>query len=511
MRSALVLLAGVGAAGFAVAVVGLAGDRPAARGPISLPNPVGNGVERLLPDTVPPGRAATLLWLEGRVAQPTEEGAVVLDGAGGVLSVDARLQVRRVRVQLEGREPASVAPAPDGGFWVADAGGAVLRSDRNGRVIQSRHTAFSFPAVAGDRSGRDVWLVRSAERFAYNLPSPNTPLMIRLGAAGRDSTTVGKALQPAHVLLADLANAGHVAVGDGMLYYTPFIRDEVIALTPAGDTAWVARRDLPQTTRDPRFEVQGKRVVVDYHPVNLGIALGPDRRLYVLSTAGFTTTEGRLDVFDPVGGRLLRSTLLPTALPTIAVDEEGRVYLLDPFRLLTGVSPAEREPIPAFDLPLLRGGRLSSTALRGRVVLLNFWASWCTPCRTEMPALDSLRREITDTGFLFLGMNEENDITAARAFLEEFGFGFPVALGRGGLRERFHYPGLPYTVLVDRAGRIVNRWIGFAGPEQLQAIAALTRAELDRSARHAHPSHEVSADVPVGRLQSSAFLSDTAP
>jgi thiol-disulfide isomerase/thioredoxin len=274
-----------------------------------------------------------------------------------------------------------------------------------------------------------------------------------------------------------------------MLYYAPFIRDEVIALRSSGDTMWVAERGLPQTTDEPRFEVQGKRVVVDYHPVNLGIALGPDGRLYVLSTAGFSTTEGRLDVLDPASGRLLRSAPLPTALPTIAVDDQGRVYLLDAFRLLTGVPPSRREPIPAFDLPLVRGGRLDATALRGRVVLVNFWASWCAPCRTEMPALDSLRREIADTTFRFLGMNEDQDIGAARAFLDEYGFDFPVALGRGRLRERFHYPGLPYTVLVDRDGRIVNRWIGFAGPEQLQSIRALLRAELNRAVGPEHDDH----------------------
>ncbi len=484
LRPVLVLLGGVG---IALASSGLRRPAPEpSRGPVSIPNPGGKRPERLLPDTIPPRRDVRLLWLEGRSAQPTGDGAIVLDGAGGVLSIDARLRIRRVRVELEGREPASVAPAADGGLWLTDASGALLRADPEGRVTLSRQPSFSYPTVAGDASGRDVWLVRSAERFAYNLPSPGAPLMIRLGTGGRDSGTVGTALEPAHVLLGDLANAGRVAVGDSVLYYAPFIRDEVIALSPSGDTVWVTRRGLPQTTQDPRFQVQGKRVVVDYHPVNLGIALGPDGRLYVLSTAGLTTIGGRLDVFDRSSGRLLRSAPLPTALPTVAVDDEGRVYLLDPLRLLTGVPPSQREAIPAFDLPTVRGGRLSAAALRGRVVLLNFWASWCAPCRTEMPALDSLRREITDTTFVFVGVNEEKDTAAARAFLDDLGFDFPVVLGRGRLREQFHYPGLPYTVLVDRDGKVVNRWIGFAGPDQMQSIRALIRSELHRGAHGGH-------------------------
>ncbi len=149
----------------------------------------------------------------------------------------------------------------------------------------------------------------------------------------------------------------------------------------------------------------------------------------------------------------------------------------------------EREVAPEFELPTIRGGQLASAALRGRVVLLNFWASWCAPCRTEMPALDSLRREIADPDFLFLGVNEEEDVEAARGFMEEFGFDFPVVLGRGSLRQRFHYPGLPYTVLPDRRSRVAARWIGFAGAEQLQTMRALIRAELNGLSTTAENTH----------------------
>jgi thiol-disulfide isomerase/thioredoxin len=488
IRPALLL---VGVVGIALADARLHRSGPeAARGPISVPDPAGGQVDRLIPDTVRPDRDARLLWLDGRGTQPSARGALVLDGTGGVLLVDRRLRIRRLPLELEGREPASIAPASDGGLWMTDAAGTLLRVAPGGRVVESRPTAFSYATVVGDTTGRNVWLVRSAERFAYDIPSPKAPLLVRLGGTGSDSGTLGTAVRPAHVLLADLANAGHVAVGRaGALYYAPFIRDEVIALGQSGDTIWVARRGFPQTTRDPRFEVRGKHVVVDYHPVNLGVAVGPDHRLYVLSTDGFSTSQGRLDVFDPATGRLLRTARLRTTLPTIAVDDEGRVYLLDSFGLLTGVPPANRELAPGFDLPMLRGGRVSSDALKGRVVLLNFWASWCAPCRTEMPALDSLRRQISDSTFLFLGVNEEADTAAARSFLDEFGFDFPVVLGRGRMKERFHYPGLPYTVLLDRDGKIVERWIGFAGPEQLQAIRTLIRAELDREASLSHHRH----------------------
>lgn len=467
-------------------------DSEPARGPIAVPTSGGEAPERLLPDTVPPREDARLLWLQGRPAQPNGEARLVVDGAGGVLSVDAHLRVGRRTLSLEGRQPTSVAPARGGGLWLTDAAGSLLRVDERGRVAFSRPTPFAYPEVAGDPASGDVWVVRSAERFAYRADSAGSPLLVRLSLGDEPATVVGRAVRPAHVLLADLANAGHLAAGNGVVYYAPFIRDEVVALAPSGDTLWVTRRSLPHTTIEPRFEVRRKRVVIDYHPVNLGIGLGPDGRLYVLSTAGFTMTESRLDVLDPATGRLLRSAPLSAALPTIAVDHGGRVYLLDPFRLLSGVPPSEREPAPSFDLPTIGGGQLSSAALRGRVVLANFWASWCAPCRTEMPALDSLRREISDSAFVFLGVNEEEDTAAARRFLDRYGFDFPVVLGRGKMRERFHYPGLPYTMLLDRTGGIAGRWIGFAGREQLQAIRALVRAELNREVtghgRHQHGS-----------------------
>ena len=140
-----------------------------------------------------------------------------------------------------------------------------------------------------------------------------------------------------------------------------------------------------------------------------------------------------------------------------------------------------REEAPDFTLKSLDGGNLRLEEYRGQVVLINFWASWCAPCREEMPALDSLRRSIDDPDFLFVTMNEDVKVSEARAFIDEFGFDhLPVLLGKGKLRQRYHYYGLPLTVLVDREGRTVQRWIGFAGEEQIAGIRAVIKAELLR-------------------------------
>jgi thiol-disulfide isomerase/thioredoxin len=435
--------------------------------------------EILRPDTLPPDEPVRLLWLDGRIGVPLPGGgSVVTDGSGGVVWFDERLRPHRVRLDLGGREAASVAPAADG-YWIVDGGGAVLRVTTRGRITDSVASPFPFPAVVGDAEGGG-WLVRSPQQFAFTIPSPDDPVLVELAADGTVERRVGRVTIPEHVLLADLAASGHVAVGTDAVYFAPFIRDEVVAFSFAGDTLWVAHRGLAQSTETPRFEVGPDGPAIDYAPVNLGAALGPDGRLYVLSVPGFTTSQGRLDAFDPTTGHLLRTATLATPLPTLAVGAGGRVYALDAFALLTGVAPAEREVFASFDLELLGGGRMSERDLRGKVVLINFWASWCAPCREEMPALDSLAREIAGPEFAFITMNEDVKPSDAAAFARELGFEFPVLLGRATLRARYHYIGLPFTVVVDREGRVVQRWTGFAGPEQLAGLRAVIRAELAR-------------------------------
>ncbi|MGQ0538805.1 MAG: redoxin family protein [Gemmatimonadaceae bacterium] len=448
-------------------------------------------LERLLPDTSVPRERVRLLWLAGRAAQPTAGGTVVVDDASGVLEVGEKLRVRRRRLTLDGRAIASVAAAAGNGLWVTTAGGEVLRVDSSGTLVAdaSQHS-LGYTSVGGDARGSRPWLVRSTSRFAFQLDS-GAPLLVRLDANGR-GLDIGRPIVPAHALLTDLANAGSIAVSGDTAYYAPFIRDEVVALGGRGDTLWIASRGLPQSTSDPRFEVVRGRATINYHPVNLGVALGPDGALYALSTPGFTTAESRLDVFDRQSGRLLRSARLSTALPTIAVAADGRVYLLDALRLLTGVAPSEREALPPIALPLLAGGHMTLDAAAGRLTLVNVWASWCAPCRSEMPALDSLKQQLAEESrFLFVTMNEDVRPADARAFLAAYGFDFPVMLGGGRLQSRLHYPGLPYTILLDASGRIVQRWIGFTGPDQIDAIRTAIAAELTRmnAVQGPTPSH----------------------
>lgn len=437
--------------------------------------------EVLLPDTQPPALPAQLLWLDGRRTALTLKGSLSLDGAGGVVEFDDRLQPHSRLLRGEGREWLSVSAGTGRSLWLTDATGALLSADSAGIVSPaSTKLPFAYPDVVNDRRSGNLWLVRSSQRFTYQFAGHATALLAQLDVHGEGVRAVGTATLPQHVLLEDLANAGQVAVGDGVVFYAPFIRDQLIAMTFAGDTLWVASRGLSHTTNEPRFELQERRAVVDYHPVNLGVTLGPDGRVYVLSTASVSTVTSRLDVFDPATGYLVRTAMLPTSMPTLASDTTGRVYLLDGVKLVAGIAANARESLATIELPMLDGGRYDSRAMRGRVQLLNLWASWCAPCREEMPALDSLRQEVRDDRFQFVAINEDADTAAAARFLHTRGFSFAVALGLGGVRHLLHAAGLPVTILVDREGREVHRWTGYSGAAQIESIRSLIRLELDR-------------------------------
>ncbi len=446
-----------------------------------------DGSTILVADTAFPREAVELLWLQGRTTGPAGEGhRTVLSGAGNLLVVDEDLRVRQPRLHIGAREVRSAARIPDG-WWIVTGEGEVMQIGDDGEVRSAISGLFDFAEVTLDAAGDGVWLVRSSELFSFRWDPAPAPLLIHL----RDDQAVdslGQAVVPQHVLLREMANAGHLAVRGDTLYYAPFIRDELIAMTATGDTLWSATRDLPQSTAEPRFEIHEGEPVVDYHPVNLGLTFGPDGLLYLLSTPGFTTSESRLDVYQPTTGMIVRTAHLSTALPSLAVNPAGRLYQFDDFRLLSGIAVTDREAFPSFDLELIGGGSMRSEQLRGGVTLINVWASWCAPCREEMPALDSLQRSIDDPAFRFITLNEDVDPDDAADFLDEFGFTFPAAIGRGNMKSVYHYRGLPLTILIDRQAQIVQQWIGYAGPDQLAAIRTVIEAELARAPDGSDPS-----------------------
>jgi cytochrome c biogenesis protein CcmG/thiol:disulfide interchange protein DsbE len=114
------------------------------------------------------------------------------------------------------------------------------------------------------------------------------------------------------------------------------------------------------------------------------------------------------------------------------------------------------EPAPELELPRLSGNGVGSLAdYRGKVVVLNFWASWCEPCREESPLLQRWHERIGERGGLVLGVDALDEIGHARAFIEEYGLTYPMLRdGDGSTREPFGILGFPETFVIDRQGRV---------------------------------------------------------
>jgi thiol-disulfide isomerase/thioredoxin len=141
---------------------------------------------------------------------------------------------------------------------------------------------------------------------------------------------------------------------------------------------------------------------------------------------------------------------------------------------------ADNGPVPALTLPARApAASVSLEKLRGQVVMVNFWASWCGPCREEFPLLDQMYKRYKGAGFTMLGVNVEPDSSDAESFLAKTPISFPIAYDRDSVASRlFHVDAMPSTVLIDRHG--VVRWShrGYrAGDENeyLDQIRALLR------------------------------------
>ena len=117
----------------------------------------------------------------------------------------------------------------------------------------------------------------------------------------------------------------------------------------------------------------------------------------------------------------------------------------------------DREPAPELELPWLgRAGTGSLADYRGRVVVLNFWASWCEPCRSESPLLERWHRRISRDGrATVLGIDGQDVSSDARAFVREYELTYPMLHdGPGDLREPFGVLGYPETFVIDQRGRV---------------------------------------------------------
>jgi len=132
---------------------------------------------------------------------------------------------------------------------------------------------------------------------------------------------------------------------------------------------------------------------------------------------------------------------------------------------------------PDFRLPDVGGGERSLSDLRGRVVLLHFWATWCEPCVDAIPYDNELQGRYGTDGLVVLGMNLDRDSSEVGKFLAENEVSYPVLRVDLATRQAYEVASLPTSVLVDRGGRIRRRQIGFR-PEELPVLEGRIRGLL---------------------------------
>lgn len=140
-------------------------------------------------------------------------------------------------------------------------------------------------------------------------------------------------------------------------------------------------------------------------------------------------------------------------------------------------SPLLGKPAPSFELPLLDGGTITSEELVGEPYIVNFWASWCVPCRDEAPILQAFHERWADDGVQLLGVVYQDTESKAAEFRDEFGLTFPQALDPGGRTAIDHGVfGIPETYVVDQRGIVMAKLIGAVGPTTLDDVLAQIRA-----------------------------------
>lgn len=140
---------------------------------------------------------------------------------------------------------------------------------------------------------------------------------------------------------------------------------------------------------------------------------------------------------------------------------------------------ASNSVAPPFTLPSRAGDTVSLEQLKGKVVMLNFWASWCGPCRTEMPLLEQMHKRYSSLGFTLLGVNVEANTTDAERWLQETPVSFPVLFDRDNkVSKLYDVSVMPSTVFIDRKGNIRYLHKGYKSGDEgeyLNQIRALLK------------------------------------
>jgi len=148
---------------------------------------------------------------------------------------------------------------------------------------------------------------------------------------------------------------------------------------------------------------------------------------------------------------------------------------------LVTIDAANRQPAPQISGTDLDGAQISLSDYRGKVVVLNVWASWCAPCRAEAPVLQQVSKDLANEDVQFIGLDTRDSDTSARAFVDRFGITYPNLIDRDGALQ-LQFAGtlppqaIPSTIVIDPQGRVAGRALGKVSESTLLGLIKAARA-----------------------------------
>lgn len=165
----------------------------------------------------------------------------------------------------------------------------------------------------------------------------------------------------------------------------------------------------------------------------------------------------------------MRTTGKWVAFAAIAVLLAAGFLLTRHSRVSRTQTSTSRQGAPDFSLPQPDGQQLRLSSYRGKVVLLDFWATWCVPCREEIPHFIDLQEKYRDKGLQIVGVSMDDGPEPVRTFSQQFHMNYPVVMGNAKIGELYGgILGLPIAFVLDRDGRINAKHIGATKPEVIE-------------------------------------------
>jgi thiol-disulfide isomerase/thioredoxin len=167
--------------------------------------------------------------------------------------------------------------------------------------------------------------------------------------------------------------------------------------------------------------------------------------------------------------------LMASLVPIIGSAQTVSPDVTDTFRRAR-IPVRKPAPIRDFTVRMLDGSTQKVSELKGNVVFLNFWATWCGPCRTEMPSMETLYQRFKDRSFVMLAIDLQEDREDVSSFMRQMGLTFPVGIDDGPISRMYGISAIPTTFIIDKNGYIISAIAGSRSwntPEVFSAIDSL--------------------------------------